>query len=87
MVAEDGGSERTAGAESTGLTVSIPDNPQVLVKDPQSQMIDLKVDPEIFKDRSTYLMTCQHCAATNLRSSSFVLPVVNPLPWRLFSRN
>lgn len=79
VVAEDGGSERTAGAESTALTVSIPDNPQVLVKDPQNQMIDLKVDPEIFKDRSTYLMTCQHCAATNLRGSSFCAACGKPL--------
>ena len=79
VVAEDGGSEPTAGAESTALTVSIPDNPQVLVKDPQSQMIDLKVDPEIFKDRSTYLMTCQHCAATNLRGSFFCAACGKPL--------
>ncbi len=60
-------------------TAPIPDNPGVLVKNYQNKMIELKVDPVIFTDRTAYLETCQACAATAMRGSKYCPSCGRPL--------
>jgi len=57
----------------------IPDNPGVLVKNYQDKVIELKVDPLVFADRTPYLETCQACAATVLRGSKYCGSCGRPL--------
>ena len=57
----------------------IPDNPGVLVKNYQDKVIELKVDPEVFTDRTSYLEVCQACAATVMRGSKYCSSCGRPL--------
>ncbi|MEZ4516847.1 MAG: hypothetical protein R3C44_08405 [Chloroflexota bacterium] len=59
--------------------VAIPDNPGVLVKNRQNMLIELKVDPHVFTDRSAYLISCSVCQATALRGSSYCPNCGRPL--------
>ena len=63
---------------SSGV-VAIPDNPGVLVKNRQNMLIELKVDPEVFADRSAYLVSCSVCQATSLRGSAYCPNCGRPL--------
>ena len=65
------------GDESTPLP--IPDNPGVLVKNYQDKVIELKVDPAVFSDRTPYLEVCQACAATIMRGSKYCSSCGRPL--------
>ncbi len=65
--------------ELTGGVVAIPDNPGVLVKNPQNMLIELKVDPQVFTDRSAYLVSCSVCQATALRGSAYCPNCGRPL--------
>lgn len=49
----------------------IPDNPGVLVKNPQDRMVEIKIDPAIFTDRTAYLQVCEGCQATILKGSMY----------------
>lgn len=57
----------------------IPDNPGVLVKNYQDKIIELKVDPAVFTDRTPYLDVCQACAATVMRGSKYCSSCGRPL--------
>jgi hypothetical protein len=57
----------------------IPDNPGVLVKNYQDKVIELKVDPLVFADRTPYLETCHACSATVLRGSKYCSACGRPL--------
>jgi hypothetical protein len=59
--------------------VPIPDNPGVLVKNRENMMIELKVDPLIFSDRSGYLNICSICYSPSLRGSAFCPNCGRPL--------
>lgn len=59
--------------------IPIPDNPGVLVKNEQNRIIELKVDPEIFTDRTGYLVACTVCKATAIRGSLFCPNCGRPL--------
>lgn len=63
---------------SAGI-VPIPDNPGVLVKNRQNMLIELKVDPQVFTDRSAYLISCSVCQATALRGSAYCPNCGRPL--------
>ncbi len=65
------------GNESAPLP--IPDNPGVLVKNYQDKVIELKVDPVVFIDRTPYLEVCQACAATVMRGSKYCSSCGRPL--------
>lgn len=72
------------GAVETGITAvsptdPIPDNPGVLVKNRDNKLIELKVDPTIFTDRSSFLEICGHCAAVSLRGSTYCANCGRPL--------
>ena len=57
----------------------IPDNPGVLVKNYEDKIIELKVDPNVFSDRTPYLEVCQACAATVMRASKYCSSCGRPL--------
>lgn len=57
----------------------VPDNPGVLVKNQQDMIIELKVDPEVFADRTSYLMVCEACSATVMRGSKYCPSCGRPL--------
>jgi hypothetical protein len=59
--------------------IPIPDNPGVLVKNHQNMIIELKVDPEIFTDRTGYLVACAVCKTTAIRGSLFCPNCGRPL--------
>lgn len=59
--------------------VPIPDNPGVLVKNFQDKVIEIKVDPAVFADRTAYLETCQACSSTVLRGSKYCGACGRPL--------
>lgn len=59
--------------------VYIPDNPGVLVKNRQNMVVELKVDPAVFTDRTSYLVTCSVCQATALRGSAYCPNCGRPL--------
>lgn len=59
--------------------VYIPDNPGVLVKNRQNMLIELKVDPSVFTDRTGHLEMCAACYATTLRGSAYCPNCGRPL--------
>lgn len=61
------------------IPVSIPDNPGVLVKNRENMIIELKVDPQVFTDRSGFVVNCNVCQAPALRGSSFCPNCGRPL--------
>jgi hypothetical protein len=68
-----------AGEETAVAPLPIPDNPGVLVKNFQDKVIELKVDPLVFSDRTAYLETCQACSATVMRGSKYCGSCGRPL--------
>jgi hypothetical protein len=59
--------------------IPIPDNPGVLVKNRQNRIIELKVDPQVFTDRTNYLVACSVCKSTAIRGSLFCPHCGRPL--------
>jgi hypothetical protein len=68
-----------AGDETAMPPTPIPDNPGVLVKNLQDKVIELKVDPVVFADRTSYLEMCQACSATVMRGSKYCSSCGRPL--------
>jgi len=64
---------------SMDAPIAIPDNPGVLVKNRQNMLLELKVDPEVFTDRSGYVTMCNVCYAPTLRGSAFCPNCGRPL--------
>ena len=71
--------EEETGITAVSPTDPIPDNPGVLVKNRDNKLIELKVDPAIFTDRSSFLEICGHCAAVSLRGSTYCANCGRPL--------
>lgn len=69
----------TAAAAMAELPLPIPDNPGVLVKNRQNMIVELKVDPETFHDRTTYLERCNACQAVAVRGSAYCANCGRPL--------
>jgi hypothetical protein len=66
--------------EADSLTrLPIPDNPGVLVKNPQDKMVEIQIDPEIFSDRTAFLQVCEGCQATILKGSLYCSNCGRPL--------
>lgn len=65
--------------EETIIPMPIPDNPGVLVKNQQDRVIELKVDPNVFTDRTPYLEVCQACSATVMRGGKYCSSCGRPL--------
>jgi len=65
--------------EEIAVPMPIPDNPGVLVKNQQDKVIELKVDPAVFTDRTPYLEVCQACSATVMRGSKYCSSCGRPL--------
>ncbi len=61
----------TAEEANALARMPIPDNPGVLVKNPQDRMVEIKIDPAIFTDRTAYLQVCEGCQATILKGSLY----------------
>lgn len=59
--------------------IAIPDNPGVLVKNNQSMLLELKVDPQVFADRSGFISMCNVCYTPALRGSAFCPNCGRPL--------
>ena len=59
--------------------IPIPDNPGVLVKNQQDRVIELKIDPQVFSDRSAYLTVCQGCGAAVMKGSAYCSQCARPL--------
>lgn len=57
----------------------IPDNPGVLVKNPQNRMVEIQIDPEIFTDRTSFLQVCEGCQAAILKGSKYCSNCGRPL--------
>jgi hypothetical protein len=68
-----------AGGNAHNAPLPIPDNPGVLVKNYQDRVIELKVDPVIFADRTPYLEVCQACSATVMRGSKYCSSCGRPI--------
>ncbi len=64
---------------SMDAPIAIPDNPGVLVKNRQNMLLELKVDPQVFTDRSGYVAMCNVCYAPALRGSAFCPNCGRPL--------
>lgn len=64
---------------TTESTIAIPDNPGVLVKNRQNMLLELKVDPQVFTDRSGYVSMCSVCYSPTLRGSAFCPNCGRPL--------
>lgn len=79
VVDDQGNAVVAMAGNETAAMVPVPDNPGVLVKNYQDQVIELKVDPQVFTDRTTYLTVCQSCAATVLRGSKYCPSCGRPL--------
>ncbi len=78
-VVDEQGTEIVAASDNTAAPMPIPDNPGVLVKNQQDRVIELKVDPQVFTDRTPYLEVCQACSATVMRSSKYCPSCGRPL--------
>lgn len=57
----------------------IPDNPGVLVKNPQDRAVEIKIDPAVFTDRTAYLQVCAGCQAAILKGSLYCSNCGRPL--------
>lgn len=66
-------------AEIPETPIPIPDNPGVLVKNQQDRIIELKIDPQTFTDRSAYLTLCQGCGAAVMKGSAYCSQCARPL--------
>lgn len=66
-------------AEIAETPIPIPDNPGVLVKNQQDRIIELKIDPQVFTDRTAYLTMCQGCGATIMKGSAYCSQCARPL--------
>lgn len=64
---------------SLDAPIAIPDNPGVLVKNRQNMLLELKVDPQVFTDRTGYVTMCNVCYAPTLRGSAFCPNCGRPL--------
>lgn len=64
---------------SMDAPIAIPDNPGVLVKNRQNMLLELKVDPEVFTDRSGFVTMCNVCFTPTLRGSAFCPNCGRPL--------
>lgn len=64
---------------SMDAPIAIPDNPGVLVKNRQNMLLELKVDPNVFTDRSGFVTMCNVCYAPTLRGSAFCPNCGRPL--------
>jgi hypothetical protein len=64
---------------SLDAPIAIPDNPGVLVKNRQNMLLELKVDPQVFTDRTDHLALCTVCYTPALRGSAFCPNCGRPL--------
>lgn len=64
---------------SMDAPIAIPDNPGVLVKNRQNMLLELKVDPQVFTDRSGFVTMCNVCYTPALRGSAFCPNCGRPL--------
>jgi hypothetical protein len=64
---------------AAGAPIAIPDNPGVLIKNRQNMLLELKVDPAVFTDRSGFVTMCNVCYAPALRGSAFCPNCGRPL--------
>ena len=78
-VAPESESGETIVSETGSALVPIPDNPGVLVKNEQAKMIELKIDPQTFTDRSAHLQICTACNAAIMRESLYCSNCGRPL--------
>ncbi|MCP4363041.1 MAG: hypothetical protein GY796_33970 [Chloroflexi bacterium] len=57
----------------------IPDNPGVLLKNPQDKIVEIQIDPAVFTDRTSYLQVCEGCQAAILKGSLYCSNCGRPL--------
>lgn len=73
------GDPARAVGPSLDAPIAIPDNPGVLVKNRQNMLLELKVDPQVFTDRSGFVIMCNVCFTPALRGSAFCPNCGRPL--------
>ena len=76
VAADDPAQPVTPGMEAP---IAIPDNPGVLVKNRQNMLLELKVDPNVFTDRSGFVSMCTVCYTPVLRGNAFCPNCGRPL--------
>lgn len=77
---DSSGQALTPAADTTvAAPVPIPDNPGVLVKNKEDRVVEIKIDPAIFTDRTAYVQVCEGCAAAVLRGSAYCAHCGRPL--------
>lgn len=64
---------------SMDTPIAIPDNPGVLVKNRQNMLLELKVDPQVFTDRTGFVAMCNICYTPTLRGNAFCPNCGRPL--------
>jgi hypothetical protein len=69
----------TAEENAALARMPIPDNPGVLVKNPQDKVVEIKIDPAVFMDRTSYLQVCAGCQSAGLKGSMYCSNCGRPL--------
>lgn len=69
----------TAEENQSLARMPIPDNPGVLVKNPEDKAVEIQIDPAIFTDRTAFLQVCAGCQAAILKGSLYCSNCGRPL--------
>ncbi len=71
LTVADGDDTAVIPVDSSNLDLKLPENPGMLVRDRNRQVMEIRIDPELFPDRSRYLRICRNCSAANLHTGLF----------------
>ncbi len=71
LTATDGDGTSIVVIDPSAHDLKLPDNPGMLVQDRHRQTMEIRIDPEMFPDRSRYLKICRNCSAANLHTGLF----------------
>lgn len=71
LVTADGDSTAVAPVDMSLHPLKLSDDPGMLVRDRNRQVMEIRIDPELFPDRSRYLRICRNCSAANLHTGLF----------------
>ncbi len=71
LIPAEGDDTAVVPVDPTASDLKLPDNPGMLVRDRNRQIMEIRIDPELFPDRSRYLRICRNCSAANLHTGLF----------------
>ncbi len=76
---DSSGQAITPAEDAPAAPTPIPDNPGVLVKNKEDRVVEIKIDPAVFTDRTSYLQVCEGCSAAVMRGSAYCSNCGRPL--------